>query len=93
MSEHMSRAVSLELNSCCVLCQADWERSRKELDKARHDVERLRRALDRSDVEKRDQQQKGAATRQALEVLHPQNDDKLVYCDCFTFFPPTRAGE
>lgn len=59
----------------CGSCgQADWERSRKELDKAKHDVERLRRALDRSDVEKRDQQQKGLATRQALQVYckgHP----------------------
>ena len=48
--------------------QADWERSRKQLDKAKHDVERLRRALNRSDAEKREQQQKVAATRQALQV-------------------------
>ena len=48
--------------------QADGERSRKELDKARHDVERLRRALDKAAVEKRDQQQKVAATQQALQV-------------------------
>ena len=62
---------------CCVLfiisvptvqCQADWEQSRKELGKARHDVERLRHALDRGDVEKRDQQQKTDAARQALQV-------------------------
>ena len=60
----------------CVACgmhligwiQAEWERSRKELDKARHDVERLRRALDRSDVEKRDQQHKATAVTQALQV-------------------------
>jgi len=50
------------------LIQAEWERSRKELDKARHDVERLRRAVDRSDVEKRDQQHKGTAVKQALQV-------------------------
>ena len=50
------------------ICQADWERSRKELDKAKHDVERLRRAIDRSEAEKRDQQQKMYATRKALQV-------------------------
>lgn len=50
------------------LIQAEWERSRKELDKARHDVERLRRAVDRSDVEKRDQQHKATAVKQALQV-------------------------
>lgn len=48
--------------------QSEWERCRKDLDKARHDVERLRRALERSDAEKRDQQQKAAAARQALQV-------------------------
>ena len=48
--------------------QADWERSRKELEKARHDVERLRRALDKAAVERRDQQHKIAATQQALQV-------------------------
>lgn len=48
--------------------QAQWEQSRKELDKARHDVDRLRRALDRSDAEKKDQHHKAAAARQALQV-------------------------
>ncbi|KAL3152356.1 hypothetical protein ABBQ32_001417 [Trebouxia sp. C0010 RCD-2024] len=47
--------------------QADWERTRKDLDKARHDVERFRRALDKAAVEKRDLQQKVAATQQALQ--------------------------
>ncbi len=55
------------------LIQAEWERSRKELDKARHDVERLRRAVDRSDVEKRDQQHKAAAVKQALQVSSGMN--------------------
>lgn len=50
--------------------QAQWEQGRKDLDKARHDVERLRRALDRSDAEKRDQQHKASAARQALQVCH-----------------------
>ena len=58
------------------LLQAEWERSRKELDKGRHDVERLRRALDRSDVEKRDQQHKATAVTQALQVEKERNDNK-----------------
>ena len=58
------------------MIQAEWERSRKELDKARHDVERLRRALDRSDVEKRDQQHKATAVNQALQVERQQNNTK-----------------
>ena len=48
--------------------QAEWQHSRKELEKARHDVERLRKALNRSDAEKRDQQQKASSARQALQV-------------------------
>jgi len=62
------------LSQC--LIQAEWERSRKELDKGRHDVERLRRALDRSDVEKRDQQHKATAVTQALQVEKERNENE-----------------
>ena len=64
---HLGACVCQQL-IIAVCGQAEWERSRKELDKARHDVERLRRALDKAAVEKRDQQQKVAATRDALQV-------------------------
>lgn len=56
-----------------MLPQADWERSRKELVKARHDVDRLRRAVDRFDVEKRDHLHQVTAVKQALQVS--SNDD------------------
>ena len=68
---HVFECSSLGLSpvwSAAWCLQAEWEHSRKELEKARHDVERLRKALNRSDAEKRDQQQKASAARQALQV-------------------------
>ena len=61
-----------------MLLQADWERSRKELVKARHDVDRLRRAVDRSDVEKRDHLHQVTAVKQALQVSF--NGDVRMLC-------------
>lgn len=92
-SEHAS--CSLEADLFCLTInlqelyacgQADWERTRKDLDKARHDVERFRRALDKAAVEKRDLQQKVAATQQALQVTgSSQGRGEVIFTECVKY--------
>ena len=51
-----------------MLLQAESERTRKALHKAEHDVERLRRALDRSEEQHRSAETRAAAATQSLQV-------------------------
>eukprot|EP00891_Asterochloris_glomerata_P005567 jgi/Astpho2/5567/Aster-02825 len=51
------------------LLQAESERTRKSLHKAEHDVERLRRALDRSEEQHRSAETRAAAATQSLQAL------------------------
>lgn len=50
------------------ILQVEHEKLKKQLDKAHHDVERLRRALDRAESEKHEQQDKAASAVKTAEV-------------------------